>query len=102
MFAGTSIAHIQKKGVGSAKKVFRRPLGKSSRPWLYGRSGVQTIAAVAVYDTNPSTMHDCDMLSELQTVGLAGSVSIAQPIIETTPTQAKGCTANSRIQTAFL
>ena len=29
-------------------------------------------------------MHDCDMLSELQTVGLAGSVSIAQPIIETT------------------
>ena len=67
MFAGTSIAHIQKKGVGSAIKVFRRPLGKSSRPWLYGRSGVQTIAAVAVYDTNRSTMHDCDMLSELQT-----------------------------------
>ena len=54
VFAGTSIYHIQKKGVGSAIKVFRRPLGKSSRPWLYG-------------STNQSTMHDCDMLSDLQT-----------------------------------
>ena len=41
-------------------------------------------------------MHDCELLSELQTVGLAGSVSIAQPIIETMPTRAKGWTANSR------
>ena len=64
--------------------MFRRPLGKSSRPWLYGSSSIQTIAAMAVCDTTRSTMHDCDMLSELQTVGLAGSVSIAQPIIETT------------------
>ena len=35
-------------------------------------------------DTKPSTIHGCDILSELQAVGLAGSVSIAQPIIETT------------------
>ena len=67
VFAGTSIAHIQKKGVGSAIKVFRRPLGKSSRPWLYGSSSIQTIAAMAVCDTTRSTMHDCDMLSDLQT-----------------------------------
>ena len=36
VFAGTSIAHIQKKGVGSAKKVFRRPLGKGSGPTIAG------------------------------------------------------------------
>ena len=37
-----------------------------------------------VMDTEPSTTHGCDIFSELQAVGLAGSVSIAQPIIETT------------------
>ena len=35
-----------------------------------------------VMDTKPSTTHGCDIFSELQAVGLAGSVSIAQPIIE--------------------
>ena len=35
-------------------------------------------------DMKLSTTHGCDILSELQAVVLAGSVSIAQPIIETT------------------
>ena len=35
-----------------------------------------------VMDTKPSTTHGCDILSELKAVGLAGSVSIAQPIAE--------------------
>ena len=42
-----------------------------------------------VMDTEPSTTHGCDIFSELQAVGLAGSVSIAQPIIETTVVSAR-------------